>query len=332
MALRLIQIKDYSDLEAGIWSKTFTLTLGGEERFTVVVGDEVNCSCGGRGYGKTPTTRGYTCPHRICSSFSFPHTFCFHAMLTCVKTDVIRYLLNCPEPLRWQSSFLPSELGEIFRKSHLYDHFNTGGYPDPLCTICFKPMSFEDRKHCGIQKHSVHPHCLEIFTETRALFHASESKPGCVLCEDADELVWEKIMERTAARKLGAAANSHQEKLSSSLPPSSGGPSLSTSSGILDWSHLPLSSTSTTSSAPKPQIHPQQIAELIYRLGIEDENIPELVPGSPPNSSSTSRLQGVARPILDEEPFVPEWVWHGGKGLLRKCEGKCGKCTCSNRY
>ncbi|KAJ4400697.1 hypothetical protein N0V85_005695 [Neurospora sp. IMI 360204] len=158
--LHLIQIKDYSDLEAGLWAKNFMLTPGGEERITVVVGEENNCSCGGRGFGKTPSTR-----------------------------DVLRYLLNCPEPLRWQSSFLQSELGEIFRLSHLYHHFNSGGYPDPFCAICFKPMrSFTDRQQCGIGRHLVHRMCMETFTTARGL-PASGSEHGCVLCDDADEIV-----------------------------------------------------------------------------------------------------------------------------------------------
>ncbi|KAK3338472.1 hypothetical protein B0H65DRAFT_552929 [Neurospora tetraspora] len=140
------RIKDYSDLEAGIWAKNFTLTPGGEERITVVVGEENNY--------------------------------------------VLRYLLNCPEPLRWQSSFLPSELGEIFRLSHLYHHLNSGGHPDPFCAICFKPMSFTARKQCGIGRHLVHPRCMEIFYNARNLPN-SGSEHGCVLCEDADELVWE---------------------------------------------------------------------------------------------------------------------------------------------
>ena len=111
--------------------------------------------------------------------------------------------------------------------SHLYHHFNTGGYPDPFCAICFKPMeSFIEKKQCGIGKHLVHRTCMVTFQKMRGL-SAGRSEYGCVLCEDADELVWEVIMKRSAARKSGASERSQELTLSSPSPTcSSSGPNV----------------------------------------------------------------------------------------------------------
>ncbi|KAK3398770.1 hypothetical protein B0T20DRAFT_217961 [Sordaria brevicollis] len=256
MTLRLIRIQDFSGLGPEIWSKTFTLTSDGKDRITVVVSDEVNCSCGGRGYGKTPTTRGYTCPHRI---------------------YVLRYLLNCPEPLRWQSSFLPSELGDIFQFSHLYRHFTAGGHPDPLCTFCFKPMTPTDRQKYGFCPHPVHPRCMEIFEQTRH-FPVTSFWHGCVLCEDADELDLKKMMDRMATRRSGAGRPHQQPNASTTLPSSA-------------------SSTSGPNTTTKPTtgVILQQMAEAICRLekeaGIVYDDLPDLVPCSPADSGSTGSPQ-----------------------------------------
>lgn len=79
---------------------------------------------------------------------------------------MLRYILNVPEPLRWQRSFLASEWDDIYKRSHLV---KSVAWPEPyrrlpgLCLICFRNEAHDTR--CDGCSAPLHNECVRILNQ-----------------------------------------------------------------------------------------------------------------------------------------------------------------------
>ncbi|KAK3491784.1 hypothetical protein B0T13DRAFT_404357 [Neurospora crassa] len=100
---------------------------------------------------------------------------------------VLRYVLDCPEPLRWQQSFLSPELEDIYRHSHAVSTLLLTNWKsqDPRCALCFKAVVPEDKQRtcCFTCGRVMHTDCVGVARKVRGL--AKEEQ--CWRCEDETE-------------------------------------------------------------------------------------------------------------------------------------------------
>ncbi|KAK3485971.1 uncharacterized protein B0T23DRAFT_326111 [Neurospora hispaniola] len=187
---------------------------------------------------------------------------------------VLRYVLNCPEPLRWQESFLSTEIEDIYRHSYAVSTrllTNCIGQ-NPLCALCFKAVvPTEGHSTCCVTcGRTMHTECVGVAQKARAL--AKEEQ--CWRCEDETEWTIDKYCEpgqvqhplivpgtKAAPQTLpGPGGNTAQqpnervttEDLSSSHGEHSGKPSSQQANHISSISMDPVPNTAPapTSAAP----------------------------------------------------------------------------------
>ncbi|KAK3948355.1 hypothetical protein QBC32DRAFT_222170 [Pseudoneurospora amorphoporcata] len=65
-----------------------------------------------------------------------------------LNTDILRFVLNCPEPYLWQRALLPSELQTIYQHSHAIRAFrpNNSGVQDEFCIFCFQNIDKDTKE------------------------------------------------------------------------------------------------------------------------------------------------------------------------------------------
>ncbi|EAA32809.2 hypothetical protein GE21DRAFT_6554 [Neurospora crassa] len=103
------------------------------------------------------------------------------------KFYVLRYVLNCPEPLRWQRSFLPTELEDIYRHSNVVSTrlLTKCNDQNPLCALCFKVVvPTEGHSTCCVTcGRTMHTECVGVAQKARAL----TKEENCWRCEDKNQ-------------------------------------------------------------------------------------------------------------------------------------------------
>ncbi|KAK3398787.1 hypothetical protein B0T20DRAFT_498806 [Sordaria brevicollis] len=99
-------------------------------------------------------------------------------------THVLRYVLNCPEPLRWQVWFLDSELKDIYRHSYAVSTLLLTKWKDqdPLCALCFKVVGATEKRCtcCATCGRAMHTECVDVANKVERL----ANKDRCWRCED----------------------------------------------------------------------------------------------------------------------------------------------------
>ncbi|KAK3485975.1 uncharacterized protein B0T23DRAFT_415677 [Neurospora hispaniola] len=162
--LRLVEVRDVTgQVEDGrVRGKAFLIAQeGAPELFTVTFDNRPTCTC----IEYLP--------------------LCVHIMY------LLRYVLNVPEPLRWQRAFLDSEILDIFEGSHPVKALDSPerytGFPG-LCLICFKGQA--NHLSCLTCDIGLHIPCLFVLTSNR-------QTPGthiCTVCLDRHE--WQNFHSR----------------------------------------------------------------------------------------------------------------------------------------
>ncbi|EGZ73952.1 hypothetical protein NEUTE2DRAFT_62525 [Neurospora tetrasperma FGSC 2509] len=162
--LRLVEVRDVTgQVEDGrVRGKAFLIAQeGAPELFTVTFDNRPTCTC----------------------IEYLPQ--CVHIMY------LLRYVLNVPEPLRWQRAFLDSEILDIFKGSHPVKALDSPerytGFPG-LCLICFKGQA--NHLSCLTCDTGLHIPCLFVLTSNR-------QTPGthiCTVCLDRHE--WQNFHSR----------------------------------------------------------------------------------------------------------------------------------------
>ncbi|KAK3491786.1 hypothetical protein B0T13DRAFT_62360 [Neurospora crassa] len=78
---------------------------------------------------------------------------------------VLRFVLNCPEPYRWQRALLPSELRTIYKHSHAIralgpKNLNSKTHYD-FCVFCFRDIDTRSKKlkYCITCRRGMHSEC-----------------------------------------------------------------------------------------------------------------------------------------------------------------------------
>ncbi|KAJ4413650.1 hypothetical protein N0V85_003470 [Neurospora sp. IMI 360204] len=108
---------------------------------------------------------------------------------------VLRYVLNCPEPLRWQRSFLSPELEDIFRHSYAVSTLLLTDWKgqDPLCALCFKTVvPTEGHRICCVTcGRAMHTDCVGVAKKVKR----PAKDEQCWRCEDETEWGIDKYCE-----------------------------------------------------------------------------------------------------------------------------------------
>ncbi|KAK3398771.1 hypothetical protein B0T20DRAFT_353899 [Sordaria brevicollis] len=176
---QVLSVEDNSDHQKTSIEKLFTLWEPvSDTEVYVIISRILRCSCSRWKHQKGRETP--TCDHII---------------------YVLLYVLNCPEPLRWQQAFLTKELKAIFEYSTAFDYRHNLAFPpnNTQCVRCFRDLAEQDYvvyAHCC--RAWAHPECREI---------GREAENCCILQLDA--------LDRFGSRQSSLATWSHY----SSSPP-----------------------------------------------------------------------------------------------------------------
>ncbi|EGO59808.1 hypothetical protein NEUTE1DRAFT_99960 [Neurospora tetrasperma FGSC 2508] len=185
-------------------------------------------------------------------------------------SDVLRYVFNCPEPLRWQRSFLSTELEDIYRHSYAVRTLLLTNWKsqDPLCALCFKAVGpTEGHSTCCVTcGRTMHTECVGVAQKARALTKEEQ----CWRCEDETEWGIDKYCEpgqvqyplivpgtKAAPQTLqgpgGNTAQQHNEREASDAAGSKGfGSSRGENSGQRANNPPSISADPVPSTAPAP--------------------------------------------------------------------------------
>ncbi|KAK1778510.1 hypothetical protein QBC45DRAFT_393251 [Copromyces sp. CBS 386.78] len=120
---------------------------------------------------------------------------------------VLRYVLSCPEPFRWQGAFLSSELEIMYRNSRGVNTLLCAHRKDrnlfPICALCFKTSVRDGSGTCCLTCGSaMHNSCVYAAQRARKL----ERQDECWRCEDGAEWSLDKYSSKEKARRAGPAA------------------------------------------------------------------------------------------------------------------------------
>ncbi|KAK3948357.1 hypothetical protein QBC32DRAFT_317907 [Pseudoneurospora amorphoporcata] len=123
------------------------------------------------------------------------------------RSNVLRYVLSCPEPFRWQGAFLSSKLEIMYRNSRAVNTLLCAHRKDrnlfPICALCFKTSVRDGSGTCCLTCGSaMHNSCVYAAQRARKL----ERQDECWRCEDGAEWSLDKYSSKEKARRAGPAA------------------------------------------------------------------------------------------------------------------------------
>ncbi|KAK1778509.1 hypothetical protein QBC45DRAFT_328098, partial [Copromyces sp. CBS 386.78] len=288
--LQIVRIEDMSG-SGRYLNKHFTITDEEGALFTLSFSKEPACTC-----------------HAGTAHFRYVNITCVHIIY------VMRFVLNSPEPYRWQDAFLSSELESIYCHSHAVQTLLTTGWGNPnnLCILCFRDLghSFSTSTvictQCG---RAIHTACVYAVKRVRQPIQDGQ----CYICEDQGQWGIEKYCEQ---REVGQAVPVNTAITSAVTQPAGliGQPSFDStlrdngriSSSVGDFVNEQLNNiaclTSHRSSPGRSSSSP-----------LSDPSSPGQPLGKQQAASipdyQQSRLQQSSKDIDNQQQYVDSWSW-----------------------
>ncbi|KAJ4413651.1 hypothetical protein N0V85_003471 [Neurospora sp. IMI 360204] len=199
--------------------------------------------------------------------------------------DVLRFVLNCPEPYCWQKALLPSELRTIYQHSYAIRACdpNDSKSRSPFCIFCFRDFNQVDGfEWCTKCKRESHRVC----SWTAAQLRTPTSRGTCwICCENVEwnieKFYWNDRVLPAAPRtapavpaQIGPAAGAIQENIQRKEPEDKQPNNNTPSTSRRQPSSLPSSSSSTNNpSSLKIKLRVPSLAHRRGQLPRESETI-----------------------------------------------------------
>ncbi|KAK3947695.1 hypothetical protein QBC32DRAFT_223613, partial [Pseudoneurospora amorphoporcata] len=235
-----------------------------------------------------------TRPVCVCEDYL---TVCVHIIY------MLRYILNVPEPLRWQRSFLSSEWDEIYKRSHI---IKSVAWPEQyrhalgICLICFRRGANDTR--CGGCSAPLHNECVRIVNKMRRI-----DSDVCTVCLDKQRGErWtvatgckEKVMVE-AERALAAKKAKHAVTGEEADPEEDGDSSSEEDSSDEDPGEEAPGAEEQPSNAPGQAI--SQRDSLFSALIKQERHSPPAGQQIPSSSLRPQQQQPASSPIRRQQP------------------------------